>query len=178
MDNITSAMKDFLDYFYPKHRQNPNSTKIKLAWWTSNIQKEITKRKTEISTFQQSMTLTHYIQAKHQIAHVKLIIRQAKRDNWKTKCSQLYYNTNSRTLWNTIKWFTGKSTITSTPITYDQYLQYQFLKHTAPDTTHQQFPHSPTFSTAHIHMHLLIMDVTHTELKSILDSYKKNCGRV
>ena len=174
LDMITNSMIGYLDFYHPLHKLRPR-LKIKPAWWSSDIQQAIAKRKRAILDFSRHMTLRHYLQAKAHIAAVKRLIRTTKRDSWRSLCSTFTSDLPTSVLWQKLKWFTGKRDFSPTRISYDQPLQYAFLKFIAPDSAIQN---SLSFSPDHAPgpanlMHPLLQEVTYSELRGIISQYKK-----
>ena len=102
---IQDAITNYLNSFHPLRPINYNKIKIKPQWWNKDIQQAIAGRKQAIFRFQNQMTQGNFINAQHQSAKVRRLIKRLKRDNWRRYSAEITIFTTPARHWRQVKWF-------------------------------------------------------------------------
>lgn len=86
-------------------RTSQNKTRIPAPWWNDECDRAVEMSKEALMTYRASMTLELFIEYKRCDAKKKLIIKECKRNSWKSLCASLNRYTPISTIWNYIRRF-------------------------------------------------------------------------
>lgn len=95
---INNAGKDSIAV--KKKVTNPKFNKI---WWNDQCKQAINLQNEAFLMFKRQSNIFNYIAFKKASANVKKIIKESKKDSWRTYCNKLNRNTPIKNIWNEIK---------------------------------------------------------------------------
>ena len=95
---------------------SPSSNHKRAPWWSQEVGNAIARRKRSFRQYLRHKNNTFLVQRNKDRARCQKVVRQAKRNSWRSFLNQLNYRTPLSKIWNLVRSLSGKRTFCSLPI--------------------------------------------------------------
>ncbi|GFN87445.1 RNA-directed DNA polymerase from mobile element jockey [Plakobranchus ocellatus] len=106
-EQFTSKLLDAARSSIPFHKGTKNKTRV--PWFTQECRQALRERKKAQRKYFKTPSFENFVNFKKHKAKAKFVIKNSKKQSWKTYVSSLNSNTSSKTVWKKVRKIKGKN---------------------------------------------------------------------